>query len=365
MSDSPNSDSQTFPAPAVYCDGYVIGSRAVTLEFGPALDIFEGGAFLAAWSYGDIRQLPSSRGAMRLRAVTASKAAWLEVRDPALQSKFAAYCQLLGGETPRDPRQGRRRLGYALLATIMAGAFLWGGVPRIAGLIAPLIPVEWEKKLGEMADEEVRKTFSGKTCTQSKGAAALKKFSQRLQEAAKLRIPATMEVTASKIPNAFALPGGKVYLLSGLLAKAQSQDEALGVLAHELGHLQHRDHLRRLIATGGAALIVSMIFGDVTGGGAMIVMGNSLLNAAHSRKAESEADEFAAQTLAVLGRPSKPMGELLLRITGKDDDGLLTILHDHPVSADRLAKLAKADKGATSPPVLTDEEWKALKAICD
>jgi Zn-dependent protease with chaperone function len=46
------------------------------------------------------------------------------------------------------------------------------------------------------------------------------------------------------IPNAFALPGGKVYLFDGLLAKAENPDEIAGVLAHELGHLKHRDGIR-------------------------------------------------------------------------------------------------------------------------
>ena len=58
------------------------------------------------------------------------------------------------------------------------------------------------------------------------------------------------------------------------------------------------------------------------------------------------------------------MGELLLRVTGNEKDGFLTILHDHPLSEDKLAKLSAADK-ATADPVLTDDEWKALKTICD
>lgn len=358
-------DNEAQPARATYFDGYALRRRAVMLIFGPALEILEDGVFLAAWPYADVRRIVSPGGLMRLRALGAAKDAWLEIDDPETQRAVERHCLLLSGERPPDSRNARKRLGYALLATAMFGAFLWGGVPRMAGLVAPIIPVEWEQKIGEAADAQVRQTFSGKTCASKNGAAALAKFSQRLQAAAHLRLPATIEVVSSKIPNAFALPGGKVYLLSGLLDKARSQDEALGVLAHEFGHLEHRDHLRRIIATGGTALLVGMVFGDVTGGGAMIVIGNSLLNAAHSREAEAQADDFAAQTLARLGRPAKPMGELLLRITGKEKDDMFTVLHDHPMSEDRLARLAAADKGASDPPLLSDEEWRALKAICD
>lgn len=350
---------------ACYFDGYVGKRRAVELAFGPALEIVGDGALLAAWPYAEVRRLPPPGGVMRLKALGAPKGAWLEIDDFATQAEIERHCPLLAGEREPPNPEGRKRLAYGLAATALFAAFLWGGVPRMAGIIAPVIPVEWEKKLGESADEEVRKTFSGKTCAAPEGAAALKKISQRLQEASHLRLPATIEAISSKTPNAFALPGGKVYLLSGLLDKARSQDEVVGVLAHELGHLEHRDHLRRVIATGGTALLVGVVLGDVTGGSAMVVVGNSILNAAHSRDAEAQADAFAAQTLARLGRPATPMGELLVRITGENDGGPLSILQDHPLSEDRLARLAKASTGETAPPLLSAEEWKALKTICE
>lgn len=350
---------------ASYFDGYVERRRPVALVFGPALEILENGALIAAWPYAEVRRLPPPGGVMRLKALGAPKGAWLEIDDPQTQAEIARHCLLLLGEKDAPNPEGRKRFVYGLAASVMFCAFLWGGVPRMAGLIAPAIPVDWEKKLGESADEEARKTLSGKSCNAPKGTEALQKISRRLQTATHLRLPATIEVVASQTPNAFALPGGKVYLLSGLLDKARSQDEVIGVLAHELGHLEHRDHLRRIIETGGAAMLVSLVFGDVSGGSAMIIVGNSVFNAAYSRENEAEADAFAAKTLSALGRPAKPMGELLIRITGADGGGPARILHDHPLSADRLEALKAADKGETAPPLLSDEEWTALKGICD
>lgn len=349
---------------ASFFDGRAEKRRPVALVFGPALEIVENGVMAAVWPYAEIRRLPPPGGVMRLRAIGAAKGAWLEIDDPATQAKIERHCTLLSGEADRADPESRKRLVYGLAAAALLGAFLWGGTPRMAGLIAPLIPAEWEKKLGETADEEVRKTFSGKKCAAPAGAAALEKLSNRLQQATHLRLPAKIEAVESTTPNAFALPGGKVYLLSGLLDKAESQDEIAGVLAHELGHLEHRDHLRRIIATGGAALIVGLIFGDITGGSAMIVVGNSLLSAAYSRENESEADAFAAQAMGALGRPAEPMGALLVRITGEKDGGSLSILQDHPLSEDRLERLAKASRGETAPPLLNADEWKALKGIC-
>jgi hypothetical protein len=350
---------------AIYSDGHVESGRPVDLVFGPTLEIVENGAFRAAWPYADVRRLPAPDGRMRLRAVAAPKKAWVEIRDPFTRREVERRCLLLDGEKEKPNTESRRRLVYGLLAVAAVGVFLWRGVPRMAGWIAPIIPVSWEVALGKALDEDVRKSFPGKTCGNPEGLAALGKVSQSLHDASHLRLPETIEVISSKVPNAFAMPGGKVYLLSGLLDKSRQQDEVIGVLAHELGHLEHRDHLRRIIATGGTAVFVNMLFGDVTGGGAMIAIGNTLLTASYSRENEKQADDFAAQTLETLGRSAKPLGELLVRITAEDGDDLPAILHDHPLSDARLKRLTAADKGTTKPPLLTDEEWAALTKICD
>ena len=59
------------------------------------------------------------------------------------------------------------------------------------------------------------------------------------------------------------------------------------------------------------------------------------------------------------------MGEPLLRITGPEADGATAILHDHPLSQERLDYLAAWDKGAIWPALLGAEEWAALKTICE
>jgi len=103
----------------------------------------------------------------------------------------------------------------------------------------------------------------------------------------------------------------------------------------------------------------------VTGGDALIYASKTLLFAAHSRESEAAADAFAAATLAKLGRPAKPMGELLLRGTGPEADGATAILHDHPLSQERLDYLAARDTSPSRPALLGDEEWAALKTICE
>jgi predicted Zn-dependent protease len=352
---------------AIYFDGRTSKKRVVSLNFGKALEIVEDGAVRAAWPYADIRRVSAEGGVWRLCALGAPELARLELRDPELHILIAQRCRSLASGNAKDVSTAAV-IGWSLAAVASIIGLVWFGAPYAAERVAPIIPLSIERRVGEAAENQIRAIFPGNACNAPAGVAALQKLSQRLQSVADLRLTATIVAQSSKAPNAFALPGGKVYLLSGLLAKAQSQDEIVGVLAHELGHLQHRDHIRKIIADGGAAYLIGLLFGDVSGGGALIFVGKTLLFAAHSREVEAAADAFAAQTLEKLGRPARPMGELLERVTGPEDDqGLLTILHDHPLTKERLDYLAAQDRdrAVDGPAILSDAEWNALKRICE
>jgi Zn-dependent protease with chaperone function len=171
-------------------------------------------------------------------------------------------------------------------------------------------------------------------------------------------------VLLTPIPNAFALPGGKVYLFNGLLAKAENADEIAGILAHEMGHLKHRDGTRNLIYNGGTSFLIGLLFGDITGSGALIFASRSLVTASYSREAEQNADTFSIGVMHNLGRSTKPMGELMFRVTGKEADKSLSILANHPLTENRMARMSKEDRPPSGPPLLSPEEWAALKQIC-
>jgi Zn-dependent protease with chaperone function len=219
-----------------------------------------------------------------------------------------------------------------------------------------------EQRIGAAVDKQAQSMFEGKICTGAQGQAAFTKLVDRLKTGGGLEMPLEAHVLSSKTPNAYALPGGRVYLLEGLLKKAENADEVAGVLAHELGHVQHRDSLRKIIQTGGTSFLVGLLFGDVTGAGAVVFAGRSLFDASYSRDQETAADAFAADVMRKLGRSPKAMGELLVRMSGSDES--MTLLSSHPMSKDRLALMSKGAVAPDGPALLTDAEWKALKNIC-
>ena len=362
-SDTPDAPKSSAGGPAIYFDGKSNQRRVVTLLFTDRLEIREDDTALAAWAYADIRRADGPAGMLRLSSLTAAALARLEVRDAAVAADLVARSASLDENTP-GRRGAATIVGWSLAAAVSIVAVVLFGVPLAADRLAPLVPDAFERRLGEVADSQVKTLFDAKVCDNAAGQKAFSKLMAAIRESAGMDTSVQSGVLSSAVPNAFALPGGKVYMFKGLLAKAGNADEIAGVLAHELGHLQHRDNMRGLIRNGGTSFLVGLLFGDITGSGALIFASRSLVTSSHSREAEQAADGFSIDVMHKLGRPTKPMGELLVRVTGKEGKGL-SIISSHPMSEDRLARMTREDRPATRPPLLTPEEWQSLKSICD
>ncbi len=106
-----------------------------------------------------------------------------------------------------------------------------------------------------------------------------------------------VHVFQSSTVNALALPGGHIIIFTGLLDKVASENELAFVLAHELGHYAHRDHLRGVGRTMIFLTISTVIFGADSGISDLIGTGLNITELSFSRKQETWADEFALDAL--------------------------------------------------------------------
>jgi predicted Zn-dependent protease len=151
--------------------------------------------------------------------------------------------------------------------------------------------------------------------------------------------------------NAFALPGGPLYVNRGLLLAARNEAELSGVMAHELAHiaLRHGTHQasQAYLAQTGLGILGSL-FGVEKGGNTeqmVSLVGGLGLNAVFlkfSRNAESEADATGAGIMARAGYDPVAMADFfaLLREEGAlNPSALQTFLSDHPPPADREARI--------------------------
>ena len=111
---------------------------------------------------------------------------------------------------------------------------------------------------------------------------------------------------ANKEPNAFALPGGKVGVNTGIFSVAKNQDQLAAVLAHEIGHVVERHHderITRQMGASGAVSLLGALAGDygnlATQGGGLLAQTGFLLPG--SRVQESEADQVGQRLMAGAG----------------------------------------------------------------
>ena len=107
----------------------------------------------------------------------------------------------------------------------------------------------------------------------------------------------TVHIVKEPVVNAVALPGGNIVLFSGLMEQVKSENELSMVLAHELGHFAHRDHLRGL-GRGAVLVLLSSLFLGMDNSLTNFLM-NILVTAdlKHSREQEIMADQFALDLL--------------------------------------------------------------------
>lgn len=160
-------------------------------------------------------------------------------------------------------------------------------------LIVPRLSVDIEKQIGAVLTDVLAET--------DEITAATRPFQQivdRLQEkCVQLPYPVFVHIQQADSINAAALPGGHMVVTTGLLERVASENELAFVLAHELGHFTHRDHLRGLgrmlvLITASTALL-----GADNSINGMIGQSVMLTELSFSRRQESRADEFALDTL--------------------------------------------------------------------
>ena len=162
----------------------------------------------------------------------------------------------------------------------------------------------------------------------------------------------TFRLLDSPVVNAFALPGGWIYITRGILANFNSEDELVGVLGHELGHVVARhgaEQMSRQVLTGaGVGLLQTVdlpLVGDLVGATA------GLLFLKFSREQESESDRLGVEYSTKTGYDSHRMADFfrtLARLGAESDQSLPSFLSTHPDPGDREATVNR----------LTDE-WRS------
>jgi len=146
-----------------------------------------------------------------------------------------------------------------------------------------------------------------------------------------------------KTVNAFATPGGYLYVYRGLLEMAQNEAELAAVMAHETGHVVARHAARNLVTAYGLDAVTALAAGNNPGLLAKITTGvaGKGVMLAHSRADETEADELGARYTAAAGYDPHAFITFFQRLQKSEGASpkLLSYLSDHPATGDRIDHL--------------------------
>jgi Zn-dependent protease with chaperone function len=243
-------------------------------------------------------------------------------------------------------------LALVVLIMALASTYHWG-MPAAAEAIAKQLPASFGKKVGDQAFAVMEERVL-------KPSALPPEFQQRLRD----RFAALVQPRGEKTPyrlefrsgrmgaNAFALPNGVIVITDLMVKKAGSDDAVLGVLSHELGHVQRRHSARQLLESAGVGVMLNLWVGDVSS--ALAAVPAILANMKHSRDFEREADKYAIEMMLANGLPVEPMADMfesMARPSDDDEEGddepaqrqpPPDYLSSHPSDAERVATLRRA-----------------------
>lgn len=238
------------------------------------------------------------------------------------------------------------RLPYALGALVLAVAAVWAGVsfgiPALAEKTASALPESANILLGQGALRALDQTiFSASKLGQSTRNRLTQSFSLITREAGG-SYPYRLEFRQGGAlgANAFALPSGTVVMTDELVALAHNEEELIGVLAHEVGHVVHRHAMRYVLQNSGVVLLLAAVVGDVSSitslAGALPAI---LVQLKYSRVFELEADDHAVEYLRARNIPTRHFANFLARLQGEEDGEPPGYLSTHPPTGERLARI--------------------------
>ena len=228
------------------------------------------------------------------------------------------------------------------------------GMPEIT-----MVSVEQEKKIGAEEAKNVEQQMG--LLDDARLTGYLDELGQRLvKESPRQDITYQFRVADQIEPNAFALPGGYVYVTRGLLALTNSEEELAGVVGHEIGHVAARHSVQKISKQGPFAVvfgvasgltgIVSPLVGNIIGGIGDVTQ--SIIFSPYSRSQETQADRIGQDMAAKAGW--NPAGlsaflatlerEVALSAKGPERH---SFFDSHPATPDRVAKTREHAKELT------------------
>ncbi len=222
---------------------------------------------------------------------------------------------------------------------------------------ANLMPVAWEKKLGHY----LGKGFEMQAVQDAFVQDQIERLGKQVAGSETLlRYDFRFRVVPKKTVNAFAVPGGSIYVHTGLIEAAETPEELAGVLAHEIQHVLERHSLHQIVNKYGFSLLLDAL---LSGSRAAELL-SDLSDLQFSRSQEKEADLGGLELLRKAQLGGSGMVRFFERTGTSSQQGWLQYFSTHPADQNRALYLKEALK--TLPPTTRAPaiHWEDFKRRC-
>jgi len=231
-----------------------------------------------------------------------------------------------------------------------------------------LIPTQTEVELGKEVVKEVESTE--KVLSNPQVQSYVSNIGSKVSKVCDRKdVKYTFKVLDSEEINAFACPGGFIYIYKGLMKKMDNEAQLAAVLAHEVGHIVARHSVKRLQAIYGYSIVMEVALGDKMGKTArqMVDAATGVVLLGYGRENEYEADDYGILYSKKAGYNPKGMVQIFEKfkqMEGKPPNTFEKLLMSHPPASDRINNGNKeiTKVGGTSLPYY-ENEYVAIRAL--
>jgi len=265
-----------------------------------------------------------------------------------------AFLDVLPQESPSEGPVAwlEKRWGVALACTavifcvLLAGYFF--GLPAAAERIVVRIPVETEGSIGKQAMAWLDKEkWLEPTALEPEARTRITAGFSRLCSNLPMERRYRLEFRSSELfrANAFALPGGLIVITDEMVNIAETPEEVMAVLAHEIGHVELRHAMRNLLQDSVVAAAVAAITSDAASLDAVVAgLPVVVAQTRYSREFETSADDYAFGLLKRRGISPEAFASIMERLAGKEGDeaGKFSYVSTHPAIAERVRSARNA-----------------------
>lgn len=328
-----------------YYDGQrPIGARA-TLIFAGGQATLIGAQITQRYATGQLRVSPRVARADRFIALPGG--GQFQCADNSLLDRLPHEVQSEGLVAWLEQRASVAVASVAAIVLLVLSGYFYG-LPAAAKYVAARVPYDTQQAVGERALAWLDENQWFKPTQLAPD------MQQRIRDGfdelhsglpAEPRLNLQFRDSPAIGPNAFALPGGTIVITDAMVQAAESPEEVLAVLAHEIGHEELHHAMRHMLQDSAVAVAVAAITSDaaslsVAVAGLPVVLARTR----YSREFESEADDYSFRLLKQHGLSPEAFATLMQRLASKTGggEGALAFLSSHPVTAERIKRAREA-----------------------